>query len=60
MSADIITLPPRPTEWDEAFSVSVARNGQIFVTAADGRRFPAPLMWALSDLCKRMMEFSNE
>jgi hypothetical protein len=59
MSAEIITLPPRPTEWDEAFSVSVARNGQIFVTSADGRVYPESLMWTLSDLCKRMMEFAE-
>lgn len=54
--ADILKFPERPTEWDEAFSVSVARNGQIFVTCHDGD-FPEPLMWALSDLCKRMLEF---
>lgn len=55
---NVIQFPERPKEWDEAFSVSVARNGQVFVTSADGSRYPAPLMWTLSDLCKRMLEFA--
>lgn len=61
MPSNVVQLnPPRaPAEWDEAFSVSVARNGQIFVTSADGLHYPEPLLWALSDLCKRMIEFAT-
>lgn len=57
---DVITLPPRPTEWDELFSVSVSRNGQIYITNQDGQQAPEPLIWALSDLCKRMIEFRSK
>lgn len=51
----VVQFPKRPNEWDELFSVSIARNGQIFVTAPDGTQIPETLVWAMSDLCKRVI-----
>lgn len=56
---NVVHLSPRPTEWDEAFAISVARGGQIFIDdkqPADGA-FPEALVLSLSDLCKRLLEF---